>query len=279
MAKDEQNSAVPTYSRVIDNSQDYVAPASAPAAPPETPPAQAGEQAAPPAPPESQQSPKAPEGDQAAAPAAAPAAQEGTPGYIQEIQAQLAAINQQMAAGQGAEGPAGDPMVQLEQQLMDLQKQAEDGEITYSEMIRQTAPLIEQRATMKVKQDLQQEEEAKQIRGAQDAFLAENPDFMEFAKSPEAAAIRQANPILDNVSAYYAYKAKTSEAAIGNLQQQLNELKTQMESSIKGAAQQQSPVVSTGAGDDTSLPKLGKGDGLKPFEGGLAALKRARAAQ
>ena len=274
MAKDDQNSAVPTYSRVIDNSRDYVAPASAPAAPPETPPAPAGEQT----PPADGQQPPAAASDGQQPPAAAVPAQEGTPGYIQEIQAQLAALNQQMA-GQGHSSDPGDPMVQLEQQLVDLQKQAEDGEITYSEMIRQTAPLIEQRATMKVKQDLQQEEEAKQIRGAQDAFLAENPDFMEFAKSPEAQAIRQANPILDNVSAYYAFKAKTSEAAIGNLQQQLNELKTQMENSIKGAAQQQAPVVGTGQGDDSSIPKLGKGDGLKPFEGGLAALKRVRTAQ
>ena len=74
-------------------------------------------------------------------------------------------------------------------------------------------------------------------------------------------------------------KAKTAEAAIGSLQQQFNELKAQMESSIKGAAQAQAPVVGTGAGDDTSIPNLGKADGLKPFEGGLAALRRARAAQ
>lgn len=276
MGKDEQNTAVPSYSRVIDNSQEYVAPSGqqqAPATGDQPPAPAAGDQ--PPAPATGDQPPAPATGDQPPAPATG----EGTPGYIQEIQAQLAALNQQMAAGQGAAGDAGDPMVQLEQQLADLQAQAEAGEITYSEMIRQTAPLIEQRATMKVKQDLQQEEEAKQIRGAQDAFLAENPDFMEFAKSPEAQAIRQANPILDNVSAYYAFKAKSAEAAIGNLQQQFNELKTQMENSIKGAAKEQAPVVGTGAGDTSQLPQLGKGDGLKPFEGGLAALRRARTAQ
>lgn len=276
MGKDDQNNAMPTYSRVIDNSQEYVAPSAPkqeepqPSVPAPAPAPEAKADAAP---------GDAPPAAAAPAPAGGKPAEQGAPGYIQEIQAQLAAINQQMASGQGAEGQPSDPMVQIEQQLMDLQKQAEDGEITYSEMIRQTAPLIEQRATMKIKQDLQQEEEAKQIRGAQDAFLAENPDFMEFAKSPEAQAIRQANPILDNVSAYYAYKAKTSEAAIGDLQRQFNELKAQMESSIKGAAQEQAPVVGTGAGDDTSIPKVGKGDGLKPFEGGLAALRRARAAQ
>lgn len=276
MSKEEQNEAVPMYNRVVDNSVDYVAPSAGPEQ--QAPPAAKPEGDQPQARPEGDQPQVKPEGDQ---PQAKPEGdqQVGAPGYIQEIQAQLAEINQQMAAGKGAEGPANDPMVQLEQQLADLQQKAEDGEITYSEMIRQTAPLIEQRATMKVKQDLQQEEEAKQIRGAQDAFLAENPDFMDFVKSPEAQAIRQANPILDNVSAYYAFKAKTSEAAIGSLQQQFNELKQQMESSIKGAAQEQAPAAGTGQGDDTSIPKVGKGDGLKPFEGGMAALRRARAAQ
>ncbi|MCE5199070.1 hypothetical protein LLG39_08845 [bacterium] len=273
MEKVDQNSAVPTYSRVIDNSAEYVAPQAQQQPVAEQPPAPAQE-----APAGQEQTPVPGGAQEQQAPAGTeqPAGQE-TPSYIQDIQMQLAALNQQMA-GQG-QGDQGDPMVQLEQQLVDLQAKAESGEITYSEMIRATAPLIEQRATMKVKQDLQQEEEAKQIRGAQDAFLAENPDFKEFVASPEAQAIRQANPVLDNVSAYYAFKAKSAEAAIGNLQQQFNELKAQMESSIKGAAKEQASVVGTGSGENSPVPQLGKGDGLKPFEGGLAALRRARTEQ
>ena len=172
-----------------------------------------------------------------------------------------------------------DPSMAIEEQLLALQRQAEEGEITYSEMIRQTAPLIEERASMRIKQDLQQEEEAKQIRGAQDAFLAENPDFLEFTKSPEAQAIRQANPIMDNVSAYYAYKAESEKMEKANLQAQIDELRLQMQNTIKGAAGQQGAVAGTGGGESLPIQNLGRNDGLKPFEGGLAALKRARAAQ
>jgi len=281
MSKEEENTAVPSYSRVIDNSREYVAESRPQESP--TPESKAPEGEKSEAPASEGQPGAAVAADQAAAQAEQSPAEakatvgaEEAPSYIKDIQSQLAALNQQLASGQGAQGEAGDPLVQIEQQLVDLQKQAEDGEITYSEMIRQTTPLIEQRTAIKVKQDIQQEAEAEQIRGAQDAFLAENPDFMEFAKSPEAAAIRQANPLLDNVSAYYAYKAKSSEAAIGSLQQQFNELKAQMESSIKGAAKEQASVVGTGTGEESNLPKLGKGDGLRPFEGGMAALQRVR---
>lgn len=274
--------AVSMYDLVVDNSQEHIsapsgesqAPAPAPA------PAQAQESV-----PASTQEPASAQAQAGAQPDATGAPGEASaPDYIRDIQSQLAALNSHMAQGGQAPGQPGqggepDPLVQIEQQLVDLKAQAEAGEITYAEMIAQTAPLLEQSVSLRVKQDLAQEEEAKQIRGAQDAFLAENPDFMQFVNSPEATAIRQANPIFDNVSAYYAHKAKAAETAFGSLQQQLDALKAQMESSIKGAAQNQAQVVGTGGGTESAIPNLGRGDGLKPLEGGLAALKRARAAQ
>lgn len=263
----ESSKAVSMYDLVVDNSQEHIS------APSGENPAQAPAQAQAPA------SAPAPAPTQESAPGEASA-----PDYIRDIQSQLAALNSHMAQGgqvpgQPGQGGEPDPLVQIEQQLVDLKAQAEAGEITYAEMIAQTAPLLEQSVSLRVKQDLAQEEEAKQIRGAQDAFLAENPDFMQFVNSQEATAIRQANPIFDNVSAYYAHKAKAAETAFGSLQQQLDALKAQMESSIKGAAQSQAQVVGTGGGTESAIPNLGRGDGLKPLEGGLAALKRARAAQ
>ena len=272
--------AVSMYDLVVDNSQEHIS-------------APSGESPAPaqgPAPAPTQESAPAPAQDPAPAQTGTPPDATGTPGeagtpdYIRDIQSQLAALNSHMAQGgqvpgQPGQGGEPDPLVQIEQQLVDLKAQAEAGEITYAEMIAQTAPLLEQSVSLRVKQDLAQEEEAKQIRGAQDAFLAENPDFMQFVNSPEATAIRQANPIFDNVSAYYAHKAQAAETAFGSLQQQLDALKAQMESSIKGAAQSQAQVVGTGGGTESAIPNLGRGDGLKPLEGGLAALKRARAAQ
>ena len=278
--------AVSMYDLVVDNSQEHI---SAPSG--ESPaPAQESAPAPAPAPTPTPTQESAPATAQDPAQAGTPPDATGAPGdagapdYIRDIQSQLAALNSHMAQGgqvpgQPGQGGEPDPLVQIEQQLVDLKAQAEAGEITYAEMIAQTAPLLEQSVSLRVKQDLAQEEEAKQIRGAQDAFLAENPDFMQFVNSQEATAIRQANPIFDNVSAYYAHKAQAAETAFGSLQQQLDALKAQMESSIKGAAQNQAQVVGTGGGTESAIPNLGRGDGLKPLEGGLAALKRARSAQ
>lgn len=272
--------AVSMYDLVVDNSQEHISAPSGESQAPAPAPAPAQESV-----PASTQEPASAQAQAGAQPDATGAPGEASaPDYIRDIQSQLAALNSHMAQGgqtpgQPGQGGEPDPLVQIEQQLVDLKAQAEAGEITYAEMIAQTAPLLEQSVSLRVKQDLAQEEEAKQIRGAQDAFLAENPDFMQFVNSPEATAIRQANPIFDNVSAYYAYKAKAAETAFGSLQQQLDALKAQMESSISGAAQSQAKVVGTGGGTESAIPNLGRGDGLKPLEGGLAALKRARAAQ
>lgn len=276
MSKDEKQ-AISMYDKVVDNSGEYVAPTQQPVAPAtqEAPAAPATESPA-------TESPAAPaesvpamdkQGDNGAP------AQSGTPEYIKGIQAQLDALNQQLAQGSPQQDGQQDPNAAIDQQLAALQEQATNGEITYAEMIAQTAPLLEQRVSMRVMDNMRQESEAQQIRGAQDAFLQENPDFMEFAQSPEAQAIKQANPIMDNVSAYYAFKAKQSEAAVGQLQQQFAELKQQMETSIKGAAKEQGTISGTGAGDDLSVPSLYRGDGKTPFDGGLAALRRARANQ
>ena len=278
----EKSRAVSMYDTVIDNSTEYVPQQqAAPAAQGQSASAmesqaQTSDQGSTS---EGGQPPATPEGGQPPV-----TSKDQTPDYIRDIQTQLAALNSQVAQGgqsQDLPGQGGtpDPLAQVEQQLVDLKAQAEAGEISYAEMIAQTAPLLEQSVSLRVKQDLAREEEAKQIRGAQDAFLAENPDFVQFANSPEASAIRQSNPIFDNVSAYYAHKAKSAEAAIGGLQQQLDALKAQMEGSIKGAAQGQAQVVGTGGGNESIIPATGRGDGLRPLEGGLAALKRARGAQ
>jgi len=276
MSNIDQTTAVPTYSRVIDNSKDYVAPVT------EQQQVQAGQQGQDQAGQQGQDQAGQQGQDQAGQQGQDQAGQQGQD-FMGEIRSTLASLSQQIA-GQGQQGqqgqqvadPNADLAMKIEQQLSDLQEKATAGEITYAEMIRQTAPLLSEQARLQVKNDLNQEKEAEQIRGAQDAFLAEHPDFMDFVKSPEAQAIRQANPIMDNVSAYFAYQANMAKAATGQLQTEMQNLQTQMQNSIKGAAQQQAPVVGAGNGGAMQVPLTSRGDGRKPLEGGLAALQGVR---
>lgn len=258
MGKD--SGAISMYDKVIDNSKEEL-------------PAAAPEQEAP-----AQEAP-AQEAPVQEAPVQEAASKE-TPDYISEIKNQLAAINSQMAqAGTNTEaGEVGNPEVELDQAMAELREQATNGDITYAEMIEKTAPILEQRIAMQVQRQMSQEQQAQQARGAQEAFIQENPDFMQFAQSPEAEAIMQANPVLDRVSAYYAWKNQAAIQQAQAVQAQFEELKAKMNNSISGAAEKQGRIAGAGAGDELSVPNLHRGDGLSSFEGGLAALRKARAA-
>lgn len=256
---------ISSHGNVIDNSQEYIAPSGPAPDESKAAPTQDESKAAP-AQDESKAAPVQGEG----APAPAQGEGGGNSSLIQQMADQLAGLTAQLSAQpQGAENAPVDPTVEIDNALQTLQAQARDGEITYDEMVMQTAPLIEQKATLNVTRQLQQQAQAKQIEDAQGSFLAENPDFVPFAQSPEAQAMIQSNPLLDNVSAYYAYKAKM-------YQDQLEQSRAQIQNSIKGAASSQSQIVGAETGDNIGVPKLYRGDGMTAQAGGVAALQRAR---
>ena len=149
------------------------------------------------------------------------------PWQLQQLTQQL----NQAPAGTEEQGP--DPLVQLDEQLAALQQQATAGEITYEEMIVQTAPIIEQRATLNIQRQMEQQAQQRQVQDAQGQFLQQYPDFQQFAQSPEANALIQQNPVFDHVSAYFATREQKQAAENQQLQAQIAELQKQIQTSIK----------------------------------------------
>ena len=198
----------------------------------------------------------------------------GLDAVMQEIMGLKQALQNPQQPQQSA-GP--DPLDQINQAIMTLEEQAKSGEISPEELTMRMAPLIEQRVQVNMERKLQADAEAKSVRDAQGAFIAQNPDFLTFAQSPEAAAMINGNPVLDNVSAYYAAKHMQSEAKAQALETELAALKAQMANTIKVAGKEQAPIVGSDAGTDAQVTKTYRGDGLDPLSGGLAALRRARA--
>ena len=202
----------------------------------------------------------------------------GNNDLLSSMAAQLQQLTQQLnQAPVGAEEQGPDPLVQLDEQLAALQQQATNGEITYEEMIVQTAPIIEQRATLNIQRQMEQQAQQRQVQDAQGQFLQQYPDFQQFAQSPEANALVQQNPVFDHVSAYFATREQKQAAENQQLQAQIAELQKQIQTSIKGAANTQGSVVGSESGD-IGVPELYRGDGLDQQKGGIAALRRARAA-
>ena len=212
-------------------------------------------------------------GEQQAATASEPS---GLDAVLQEIMGIKQALSNPQQPGQQQQaGP--DPLTEVNTALAALEEQARNGEISQEELTMKTIPLIEQRVQINMERKLQADAEAKNVRDAQGAFIAQNPDFLSFAQSPEAAAMINGNPVLDNVSAYYAAKHMRSEAEKQTLAAELEALKAQMANTIKVAGKEQAPIVGSDAGTDAQVTKTYRGDGLDPLSGGLAALRRARA--
>ena len=279
MNPNEDSNVVSAFGHVVDNTQEYVAPKSEP---PKQESAPAGESSKPAAPagesdvkndtPAAEAKTDAPAVEAKAEPAG------GNNDLLSSMAAQLQQLTQQLnqaPAGTEQQGP--DPLVQLDEQLAALQQQATAGEITYEEMIVQTAPIIEQRATLNIQRQMEQQEQQRQVQDAQGQFLQQYPDFQQFAQSPEANALVQQNPVFDHVSAYFATREQKQAAENQQLQSQIAELQKQIQTSIKSAANTQGSVVGSESGD-IGVPELYRGDGLDQQKGGIAALRRARSA-
>lgn len=279
MNPNEDSNVVSAFGHVVDNTQEYVAPKSEP---PKQESAPAGESSKPSAPagegdvkndtPAAEVKTDAPAVEAKAEPAG------GNNDLLSSMAAQLQQLTQQLnqaPAGTEQQGP--DPLVQLDEQLAALQQQATAGEITYEEMIVQTAPIIEQRATLNIQRQMEQQAQQRQVQDAQGQFLQQYPDFQQFAQSPEANALVQQNPVFDHVSAYFATREQKQAAENQQLQSQIAELQKQIQTSIKSAANTQGSVVGNESGD-IGVPELYRGDGLDQQKGGIAALRRARSA-
>ena len=274
---------VSSHGYVVDNSVDEVVPQRPSEAAP------AGDKAAP--------AGEAKPGDDKAAPAgeAKPgddkAAGEAKPGddkaagdktpqnseLMERMAQQISLLTQQLAQGQQQQAPGEgtDPLEVIEQQIAAIQDKAVKGEITYEESMAQIVGLMDQKTNLVVERGLQNHESQKQMAGLKDRFLSENPDFEQFASSPEAQALIQQNPVLDHVSAYFLNKAEAATSQVAQLQTQVAELQKQIGESIKGAATQQSVVVG-GESESVGVPATYRGDGLNAEKGGMAALARAR---
>ena len=264
--QEQQNdpSVVSSHGYVVDNSVDeYNLPKSA--AEQEVTPAAAADPAA--------ADPAAAAADPTAAAAEKPGSAPGLDAVLQEIMGLKQAL--QNPQQQQQQGP--DPLEEVNAALATLEEQARSGDISNEELTMKSLPLIERRVEINMERKMQADSEAKGVRDAQGAFIAQNPDFLTFAQSPEAAAMINGNPILDNVSAYYAAKHMQSQAENQALSTELAAMKAEMAKTIKVAGKEQAPIVGSDAGTDAQVTKTFRGDGLDPQTGGLAALRRVRA--
>ena len=121
-----------------------------------------------------------------------------------------------------AQPQQGDPPPDqnFDAKLGDLAKKLDDGDISMSEYMKEYTGIIEARTEQKVQAVASEQEKSIKMSSLENDFLSKNPDYMEVVNGGKLEVIKQANPLHDNISAYYAYKAQLAEESI---EQKVNE--------------------------------------------------------
>ena len=130
-----------------------------------------------------------------------------------DYEAQLGEMRQQMELLARQSGQTDTKGNSLEDEFAALQQKLEDGDISMAEALAKQRELIEVGAQQRIESYLSQQQRETEAKRLQDEFLKANADFVELRDSGELAPILAANPLHDNLSAYYAFKAQQAEQA------------------------------------------------------------------
>lgn len=96
--------------------------------------------------------------------------------------------------------------------LADIQAQVDSGDIDFGQALRLTAQLSAEMGASQAATNIQGQLRQDENRKIQQAFLDANPEFTELVETGALDEIKAANPLHDDVSAYYEYQAVKTRA-------------------------------------------------------------------
>lgn len=188
----------------------------------------------------------------------------------------------QMEQLQKAPAPKEDTPTDFDTQLQDITKKVEEGELSISEGMLQTAQVTSQMATTNAVSGVKQAQEQQVVEDARQTFSADNPDFFEMQQSGALDEVKgQYAGLHDDFSAYYHKKAMDTEA---------NSAAAVEAAKAEGfeAGKAEMAKIAEGSNDTKKVLQAPGGEAQKigrttgPLKGnemrdsGLAALKKAR---
>lgn len=146
------------------------------------------------------------------------------------LAAQLNAMKMEIAKSQQKPEPTTD----YEQKLADIVSSMEAGDLTIEQAIMESNKITAQKASqeaIKQSQSYFQEQLKKQkAETVQSEFIKNNPDFLELQKSGALEAIKQENPMHDDFSALFEYRARQAQE---KLKTGIDQTKAEAEASTK----------------------------------------------
>lgn len=205
----------------------------------------------------------------------------GQGGFMEKLSQQLDNLNSSIQTmgqnGQpGEQAGAQEEARDFDAELQALQAQATDGDISYQDLIVKSQEIQDAKTQQTVAMALQNYDNQQQATGMQQSFLQENPEYQQFVQSPENQQMQQANPMLDDISAYYSAKASREASRASQVEAELAELKARVGTSVRAAAGVQTARVGTESGSDLRQSTKSKSDNISPRDGMLGVLQGMR---
>lgn len=123
---------------------------------------------------------------------------------LQEMRQQMESLTNKDSVSPDGAKPVEDT---FSQKMAEIQEKLEEGEMSVSEAMAQQQKLSEERSQAMFQQILKDQAREAEVKKIQENFLKENADFLEIQDKGELQTLMEANPLHDELSAYYAYKA------------------------------------------------------------------------
>lgn len=99
-------------------------------------------------------------------------------------------------------------------QMAAIQKQLDEGDISVTEALKAAAEISAQKGAQLASTKIMTAQKQEKIQAVQKDFLDQNPDYAQFVNSPDLQAYMAKNPLHDQFSAYFAWKADQNAAAV-----------------------------------------------------------------
>ncbi len=106
-----------------------------------------------------------------------------------------------------------EPAPDYEAQLADIESQLNNGDIDVAQAMRMTAKVSSEMATADATQAFENKQQQAESQKTIDRFMSDNPDFAQLRDDGVLAGLRKANPLHDDFSAYFQYKAEEATKA------------------------------------------------------------------
>jgi len=140
-------------------------------------------------------------------------ARQDADGKVASLQAENAALKAQMATAQQVK-PAEPGGRNYQQELGDLGKKLDEGDISQSEYMGKYTEIIRAESNQGAQEMIAQSEKQSRVISLEDQFLKDNPSYMEVFRAGKLDAIKTQHPLLDNISAFKEYERLEAVASI-----------------------------------------------------------------